>query len=117
MISYIPTYTSAPMALRDGPEDIGMDVPPDRVAGYLANLPERSNDHVLRPGYRSFTMNEETRNRINNVINTVNSYTFYTGSGLTYSFYLCNHQDRGLIMIYHGIDSMGWYPVTSDDIM
>lgn len=118
MITYIPTYTNVPMALRSAPDQV-TEVPPTIIANYIANLSnlEYHNDQTLVPSYRKFSPTTEENNRINRVINTSDSYTFLTGNGLSYSFYLCNHHTHGLIVIYQGTDNIGWYKVSINDLM
>lgn len=97
--------------------NLGQDYGPNEVTDYIermGNLPETTG---LIPGYRIFTPTDQELNRFNRVVNTPNTYTFFRDSGLTISFYLCNHPDLGLVMIYMMTNMIGWYHVDINNLI
>ncbi len=106
-----------PMALRRSPTDL-YEGPQPSVAEFVNNFNQTTEFAGLRPSYSYFTPRDDERARFQRVIDNPNMYTFFTGNGLSYSYYLFNSPIQGLVIIFQSNgDDFGWYKVTQEEIL
>ncbi len=117
MATYIPrTEDAIPLVIREN-QDQEFEQGPNEVTSFIEQMDNQPEATGLIPQYRVFTPTNAELNRFNTVVNTPNTYTFFRDSGLTISFYLCNHTNLGLVMIYKMGDTIGWYRVDINNLI
>jgi hypothetical protein len=113
MPHYITESTTAMALCGPNGEQYG---PPSMVTEFMENFNNHEEYRRLSPAYSHFRPNSSQKTLLRRVLETPDTYTFFTGNGLSYSFYLYNSPVQGLVLVFHSSSECGWYKVTTESI-
>ena len=113
MPSYITESTTATALCGTDGKQFG---PPSMVTEFMENFNNHEEYRRLSPSYSYFRPSSSHKALLRRVLETPDTYTFFTGNGLSYSFYLYNSPVQGLVLVFHSDSECWWYKVTTESI-